>query len=179
MSTSSTTSTISTTAALGSMWTIDKTDVKLNPDYYLQTELGVALRAIQDKNSIEAIKKPEVFIQNRSDRIAALFKNGSADGPVTAAFNTRYAELTALQLPEEVARSMAKKAALRVYNEELEILELQAPDAYTKAFGIASVDHNAKLEKNDIAGTGINEHDVIAKYKSYKRAKKASKKSQK
>ena len=65
-----------------------------------------------------------------------------------------------------------------MYNEELELLELSAPDGYAKAFGIAGVDHNATIAKNEVAG-GINEHEVIAKYKSYKRAKKASKKSQK
>ncbi len=169
--TTSTTSTLPTTvmpskAIGGTLWNVnDRNELIINHNRYLQTELGVALRAKQDANLIQSIKDPEKFIGLRSEKIASLFGEG---GAVTIAFKTRYAELQALFIPEELARSMAKKAALRVYNDELELLELEAPDAYTKAFGIASVEHNAMLAKNDVAGTGLNEFDFITKYKSYK-----------
>lgn len=162
------------------LWSVSAggaTDLVMNANTYLRSEMGIELRKVQDANTIEAIATPATFITNRSAKIDALFH--ATTGKVTLAFQQKYEELQNLFLPDDVCKSMAKATAARVYQEQLELLELEAPDGYKKSFGIASAAHNATIETNAIAGSGINEHEVIAKYKSYRRAKKAAKKEKK
>jgi hypothetical protein len=85
--TKSTTTIVKKTGGTGSMWNIKDSTLELNPANYLQTELGVALRALQDSNTIKAIKTPEDFIRDRSLDIANLFYDNvnKVDGPVTQA----------------------------------------------------------------------------------------------
>ena len=149
-------------------------DLEMNAGEYIKSEMGVELRKIQDKNTIEAILTPATFITNRSAKIEALFH--ATTGAVTLAFQSKFKELQDLHLPEDVCKSMAKASAARVYQEQLELLELQAPDGYAKSFGIASTAHNATIQANEIAGTGISELEA---YKARKTAKKAAKRAAK
>ena len=73
---------------------------------------------------------------------------------------------------------MATSHAARVYQEHIELLELEAPDGYKRAFGIATADRAAADTKNELANTGISSYNSIAEYKAYKKAKKAAKKKQ-
>lgn len=163
---------------------------KLNP-VYIKNELGVSLRAIQDANTIKSIATPAQFIEDRNKAIGHLFDKtlptydagtglqtaaGTGDGPVSLAFLAKYKELAALNLPEDIVKSMAKAHATRVYQEHIELLELQSPDGYKRAYSVASNDHNAVINKNEISDTGIS---AVAEYKARKRAKKAAKRSAK
>lgn len=165
-------------ASVSQLWklssTANSTNLEMNAAGYIKSEMGIELRKLQDDNTIKAIATPATFIADRSAAIEALFH--ATTGVVTLAFQTKFAELQALHLPEDVCKSMAKASAARVYQEQLELLELKSPDGYAKSFGIASADHNNTLQKNAVANTGISE---LEEYKARKRSKKAAKRARK
>jgi hypothetical protein len=74
-------------------------------------------------------------------------------------------EYNDLGLPSETARKMAERSAQRFYEDELDLLELEMP-GYSQSFQTATVDHNAKIEKNEIAGNDFDQ-------KAYKKKIKA------
>ncbi len=138
-----------------------------NTKDYLKTELGITLRAKQDKNIVESIDQPSAFIAKRSKAI-----NDLTDTKVTDYFNARYKEFIELGLPTEESRNLAMSSAKRFLNEEIAILELQWPGGYQRAFGMANIHHNTTGAVNDLAGTDIGRKAV----RQYKRKKRAAKK---
>jgi hypothetical protein len=177
-------------ALTGGFFKLDATQkfFEVDPEY-IKTELGVALRAKQDINTALSIKEPALFITHRNSKIQNLFDAGTIDavskvftvtgagqGIVSEAFKKKVDELTKLSLPSDVVKSMATSHAARVYQEHIELLELESPDGYKRAFGIATADREAADAKNNLANTGISSYNSIAEYKAYKKAKKAAKK---
>lgn len=151
-------------------------DLEYDPTY-LPKELGIVLRAKQDASTIKAISKPEDFIKERSKEIGKLFGDvdagtgaiKDATGKVSVYFKDRMAEYETLGLPHEMALKMAQRSAQRFYEDELELLEIAMP-GYSQSFSTASVEHNATLAKNDIAG---NDFDKKAYKKKLKKKMKA------
>lgn len=154
--------------------------ITMDPDY-LQKELGLILRQKQDAATIKAIAKPEDFIAERSKKIGELFgtwdantkKVINANGKVSVFFKARLDEYNALGLPSEVARKMAERSAQRFYEDELELLELEMP-GYSQSFQTATVDHNAKIDKNEIAGNDFDRKAYKKKLKKKLKAKYAN-----
>lgn len=137
---------------------------------YLKNELLVSLKAMQDKHIIEAIADPAKFIETRSNLINGLFKS---DGKVTKHYDEALEEYSALNLPQQSIKDLAMKSTKAYLDQQMEILELQMPGGYDKAFSVAGITHNAKLARDDIA------EETLDQYKARKKAKKAKKRAKK
>ncbi len=137
----------------------------VDPLKYLKTELGTTLKAKQDMNTILDIKDPVKILTERSKDIDTIVKD-----KVATHFEGRLKEYQALGLPSDVCKELALRACHRIYQEELEIMEIAQPGAYNKAFNISSLHHN-----NDIAAASITNADAVKQYKARKRAKRAKK----
>lgn len=151
---------------------------------FLQNELGVSTRTMQDENVISAIADPKEFMKNRSGYIKGLFENVKYDdatktwvpsgglGPISEYFNSMLKAYTGLGMPAELARSYAVASANRMYLEELAILEKMVPGGYQTAFGTASLQHNTMINKSDLANA---RDEWKREYKAKKFKKKLAK----
>ncbi len=144
---------------------ISNGQVEIDPLKYLKTELGTTLKAKQDLNTITAIRDPVKFIEDRSKDIDKIVKD-----KVSTHFEARLKEYQGLGLPSDVCKELALRACHRIYQEELEIMEIAQPGAYEKAFGISNLHHNTA-----VAASNITNHEAVKQYKARKRAKRAKK----
>lgn len=148
----------------GNSFRIFSAEAKDTPQDYLQKELGIKLRSLQDNNSMLAIKEPSIFLKKRDNVIKGMFDatikklddvgvatTDDHDGRVTKHYVARKAELDALGIPSDKAHQLATESAQRLYEEELRILEYSMPSGYQQAFSTVAVDHNATVAKNEIA----------------------------
>lgn len=156
----------------------------------LVTDLGVTLRNTQDRNIIEAITKPQKFIADRAISIKGLFEGGldipewdsesgkevtvKSKGAVSENYKENVTRLLKMGVPEEIAQEIATNAARKMYESELEILNIQWPGAYEKAYGIAQLGNDQKAIVSNIAESDIQRYksEGIREYKERKRMKK-------
>lgn len=144
------------------------------PKDYLPKELGIVVKSLQDENTMIAIQDPHKFLKKREGIIKGMFDENIAedkaygipkgDGRVTKFYEARIKELNELGMSSDKAHSIAVESARRFFEEELQILEYSMPSAYKQAFSTVAVDHNAKVEKEEIA----RERDEFDK-KAYKK----------
>ncbi len=153
------------------MWsaTLSKLDPANNPDAtadILKRELGVTIRAKQDKNIITALAKPTEFIEKRSAEIDDLVEK-----KVAFHYNEKYNACIKLGLPESMSRDFAVREAKRFYEDELAMLELTYPGGYDAAFGVGNIMQSSNRNLNKVA-------DMFGRraVRHYKRKKKSSKK---
>lgn len=148
-----------------SLWDVSgKAVVSANAQDYLSRNLGWSLNKNRDIKSIAALTDPKQFVIDRQTEVDTIVTK-----KVQPYFEERLKEFYELGLPDDVSKELALKQASRIYQDQLEMLEIGAPNAYKQAFGLGNLQRENMNAAYDIATV---EKNAVRAYKKKKRAAK-------